>query len=352
MKTIACNAPYGQGGLGRHLAQVVEEMRAEGVLKAYYAHALKPSDEAHGEVVINTYYRLLRRYSPLRFSHGWRKYLAADLFDRAVARRLTAPLEAHLGFGGRALHSFRKARALGARHCALIAANSHVNNVVRRHAEAVRKYGLEPSWLNEAQRRKTLKEYEEADVIHVTSEYTRQSFLAEGVPGQKLHKSPLKVHPRFQPPAQSQRDDVFRVVYVGRVAVTRGIPVLLEAFARLPVHEAELTLVGDTASRSMRRHLARITAQDVRIRLCPGDPLPHLWRADVCVHPTYEDGFAYAPMEALACGVPVIVTGDTGMKEYVEEGVNGYVIPTGNVAALVERLEHLRRHPIDGPSMV
>ena len=46
----------------------------------------------------------------------------------------------------------------------------------------------------------------------------------------------------------------------------------------------------------MRRHMARITTQDPRIRLRPGDPLPHLWRADVCVHPTYEDGFAYAPM--------------------------------------------------------
>ena len=57
-------------------------------------------------------------------------------------------------------------------------------------------------------------------------------------------------------------------------------------------------------------------------------------------------------MEALACGVPVVVTEDTGMKEYVEEGVNGYVVPTGHVDALVERLEHLRRHPLELPSMV
>jgi hypothetical protein len=57
----------------------------------------------------------------------------------------------------------------------------------------------------------------------------------------------------------------------------------------------------------------------------------------------FEDGFAYAPMEALACKVPVIVTQDTGMKEYVQEGINGYVVPTGDWEAILERLEQLRR---------
>ena len=70
--------------------------------------------------------------------------------------------------------------------------------------------------------------------------------------------------------------------------------------------------------------------------------MPHLRRADVLAHASYSDGFGYAPMEALACGVPVIVTEDTGMKEHVEEGVNGYVVPTGDVDALVERLEWVR----------
>ena len=81
-------------------------------------------------------------------------------------------------------------------------------------------------------------------------------------------------------------------------------------------------------------------------------PLPHLLRADVCVHPSYEDGFAYAPMEALACGVPAIVTEDTGMKEHIVEGRNGYVVPTGAVNSLVDRLEHLWNHPLTMPSMV
>jgi len=66
------------------------------------------------------------------------------------------------------------------------------------------------------------------------------------------------------------------------------------------------------------------------------------------VHPSFEDGLGLAPLEALACGVPVIVTEDTGMKEYVADGVNGYVLPTGNVEALVDQLRAIRLRPLNG----
>ena len=74
-----------------------------------------------------------------------------------------------------------------------------------------------------------------------------------------------------------------------------------------------------------------------------GDPLEVLRRAHVFVHPSFEDGFGYAPMEALAVGVPVIVTDQTGMAEYVQEGVNGSVVPAGDVEALAERLREFSR---------
>jgi len=68
---------------------------------------------------------------------------------------------------------------------------------------------------------------------------------------------------------------------------------------------------------------SRSCAEDRRITISPGDPLPHLLRAAVCVHDSYEDGFAYAPAEALACGVPVIVSEDTGMKDLVDPAAPG-----------------------------
>ncbi|HTY96275.1 MAG TPA: glycosyltransferase, partial [Solirubrobacteraceae bacterium] len=70
-----------------------------------------------------------------------------------------------------------------------------------------------------------------------------------------------------------------------------------------------------------------------------GDPLAQLRTASLCVHPSYDDGFGYAPCEALAAGVPVIVTEDTGMKELIESGRNGLVVPTGELEVLVESID-------------
>jgi glycosyltransferase involved in cell wall biosynthesis len=84
------------------------------------------------------------------------------------------------------------------------------------------------------------------------------------------------------------------------------------------------------------------------LQIAPGDPLPHLRRADVLVHPSFEDGFGYAPMEALACGVPVIVTDQTGMKEHVRAGANGSIIPAGDVRQIVEALGHWQQEKARG----
>jgi glycosyltransferase involved in cell wall biosynthesis len=51
-------------------------------------------------------------------------------------------------------------------------------------------------------------------------------------------------------------------------------------------------------------------------------------------------------MEALACGLPVIATQDTGMKEYIRDGENGYVVPTGDREAILDRLMELYRSPL------
>jgi glycosyltransferase involved in cell wall biosynthesis len=62
----------------------------------------------------------------------------------------------------------------------------------------------------------------------------------------------------------------------------------------------------------------------------------------VFVHPSFEDGFGLAPAEALAAGVPAIVTEDTGMKEQIVAGRNGYVVPTGDAGSLADALADVR----------
>lgn len=350
MRILSCQSPYGQGGVGQHFAQLVRETKQRHELVHYYNPAPDPDDGPAGRPLSSALFPWLYDWTPVRYSTSWANYLKNECFDRCVAATLDQPAERFMGFVGQSLHSFRRARELGTETLELVAVNSHVDNVWRLHQRAAADTGIQDSWLNRVHRRKMKAEYALADRIFVHSEYTRASFLEAGIPRSKLQRTILRTDSRFRPSPTPPRGDRFHVVYVGRLDATKGVPLLLEAFSHLPQH-AELTLVGGWASRRMRRYLTAWQAKESRIRIAPGDPLPVLHTADVFVHPSYEDGFGYAPMEALTCNVPVIVTEDTGMKESVVDDQNGYIIPTGDGAALLDRLRRLcDGAPLSNPS--
>lgn len=344
-RTLASNSAYGHGGIGRHFAQLVEEARVTNTLDHYYCPTPKENDPSGISLPIPSWHGWMTQYTPVRYDPGWKSHVVNDLYDRHVASALDAPIDTFTGFVGKSLHSFRRVEQLGANRLELIAANSHVTALRNRHDLARKLTGISDSWLNGAQQHKTLREYDTADVIYVHSEYTRQSFVEAGLPAAKLRRTYLTVDPRFCPPANRLDDGIFRIVYVGRVDATKGIPLLLDVFDRLHMR-AELTIVGSWGTRQMRRYITNRIREDARIHVAPGDPLPALHAANVFVHPTFEDGFGYAPMESLACGTPVIATADTGMKEYITPGKNGFIVPTGNEDALLERIEQVYRTPL------
>jgi glycosyltransferase involved in cell wall biosynthesis len=73
--------------------------------------------------------------------------------------------------------------------------------------------------------------------------------------------------------------------------------------------------------------------------------------SDVFVFPTRFDSFGMVVAEALACGLPVIVSENAGAKDLIEEGVNGWVVPAGNAAALAERMAWCAAHPTEVRAM-
>jgi glycosyltransferase involved in cell wall biosynthesis len=336
MKTFACRASYGSGGLGRHLAELVEDARDRGELAAYYTSEPRAYDPA-GRPVREPLAPLLTRWTPIRFSPGRSSDLGFRLFDRAVAKTIE-PGDVHVGFSLQSLGTFQAARARGCRELHLISPTCHVDYVREQYREAYRRHPIERPWLNEAQCRRAKLEYELADLIVVASGYVRDSFLAAGFSDEKLLRFDVSAPPRFVP-AMPPDDGIFRVVYVGSLSVAKGTPLLVEAFSELALSDAELWLVGGYGTRGMRRWLEERCAADERIHVGPEDPLPHLQRASVYVHPSYQDGSPYAPLEALASGVPVVVTSETGTKELIEPGVNGCVIASGSVEAIGTAIE-------------
>jgi glycosyltransferase involved in cell wall biosynthesis len=336
LTTVSCPAPYGVGGLGRHLAQIVEELRAADELRAYYCSQPAEGDDL-GVRVDPALSRFATRYTPIRVSPGQRWLLTSEIFDRDTARRALRS-ERYIGFSGQALRTITACRPSTVE---LVSPTAHVLLLAERFAQAFRVYPIEGSWLNGFAMRKVLAEYERADVIHVASEYVRASFLTFGVPEQKLRLVDLHLPAHFTPAPRRADDGVFRVLYIGALTVTKGVPVLLDAVSRVP-GRLELILLGGWGTRGMRRFLERRMRLDDRIRVAAGDALEYLWRADVLVHPSYSDGFGYAPAEAVACGVPVIVTEDTGMREHLVQGHDGWVVQTGDAEAIASLIEALR----------
>jgi glycosyltransferase involved in cell wall biosynthesis len=284
--------------------------------------------------------------APARFSPGWRAWRASVAFDAGAAQRLVAA-DHLLAFSGQALAQFRAAQAARFGSVALVSPTAHLRHVARQHARARRQYPLERSWTSHLVGR-TLAEYSQAERIYVSSGYTLESFLREGFAEEAMSLFPLTPAARFTPAREPRTSATFDVVYVGALSVAKGVPLLIDAVRRLPHAELRLVLVGGAGTRGMRRFVERARAGDPRIEVRRGDPLPHLRAARLCVHPTYSDGFGYAPAEALACGLPVIVSEDTGMKDLIVPGRDGLVLPTGDLRALTDAIDCAYRGEVFG----
>ena len=73
-----------------------------------------------------------------------------------------------------------------------------------------------------------------------------------------------------------------------------------------------------------------------------GDPVPVYRSSDIFVLPTLEDGFGYVAAEAMACGLPVIVTDACGAAEWVTPEETGWIVPPRSPEALATVLELAR----------
>jgi glycosyltransferase involved in cell wall biosynthesis len=345
---VSCSAPFGAGGLGRHLEEVADALSRGGERAACICGSTRAAageaDRAVRHMLGIPYLQGLLARAPIPVSPGVRTRAFMVEFDAYAARRL--PDAEHLiAFNGQALTQFRAARRARYESLGLVSANSHLRRVIRQHARAHRQYPLEGSWASRLVGR-NVNEYELADRIYVGSRYTRESFVEEGFDDEKLALFPFTPDPRYEPAAPPAAAQTFEIVYIGSLAVHKGVPLLVDAVRRLADPDIRLRLVGSWGTRGMRRFIQSACAADGRISVCPGDPLPHLHSASLCVHPAYEDGFGYAPAEALACGVPLLVSEDTGMKDLLASPEQGLVLPTGDLQALTEAIQAAHRREI------
>ncbi len=142
---------------------------------------------------------------------------------------------------------------------------------------------------------------------------------------------PYSIAPeRYQPRVGERAPGPVRFLFAGQYIERKGVPELLDAFRGFAATEASLTLAGTGPLAGAVAAAARAQPQLVDAGFVPPDELPALFaRSDVFVLPSRFDGWAVVVGEAMASGLAIIGTRETGAAaELVVEGVSGHFCAT------------------------
>jgi glycosyltransferase involved in cell wall biosynthesis len=293
---------------------------------------------------------------------AWVDLLACRRFDRWAAARLPRPgapeapdatqapkaPDAVIACEVSALAIFRVARKLGMTTI-LDAPSLHHRAQDRLHGTT------DPPALHRRVTRVKDLEIELADHILTVSELARETYLEAGVPPERVHAVLLGADLNlFTPGAEGvEPGGEFVFLFAGATIHRKGFDLLLEAFDRVlqRIPDARLRVVGprgDAAGLLAGRATAGLSG-----RISVSGPVGQrelaceLRRADCLVLPSRNDSYGMVVPEALACGVPVLVSSMVGSRVLVELGVNGWIVPAGDAAALAERMLDCATHRED-----
>jgi glycosyltransferase involved in cell wall biosynthesis len=270
-------------------------------------------------------------------------YLATLSFDRWMSQRIEECDVFHsLSQFGVQSHQVAKERYGALTVCDR--GSSHMLYQCRILAEEYDRLGLS---FEEADRRlvaRELAEYDCADLIFVPSEFVYRTFVNHSVPEYKLRKNPYGVDLKLFRPVLKP-DDIFRVIYVGALSIRKGIPYLLEALAGLRLPKFELWLIGTSLS-EVRPILARHEGGFRYLGVVPRTELYRYYsQGSVFVMASVEEGLAMVQAQAMACGLPVIATTNTGAEDLFTDGVEGFIVPIRDPEAIRDKVLYLYENP-------
>lgn len=180
-----------------------------------------------------------------------------------------------------------------------------------------------------------------ADMIVAGSRFVQGCLERSGIPMRRCTIVPYGIDlGRFTVGKEVRRGGPLRVLFVGRINLSKGVPYILEAVRRLNSSQIELKLIGAVQS---GRECANAIAQWASFT----GPIPrseiasyYHW-ADILVVPSLFEGSATVTYEAKGCGVPIVATPNAGA--YFSPGIDGLEIPVRDAAAIASILDRLAR---------
>lgn len=184
------------------------------------------------------------------------------------------------------------------------------------------------------------------------SDFCRSQGMIFGPPENwdRMHVVHCGVDPeQFQPIRHQGRGS--QVLFVGRLARPKGVPILLEAIAKLREShpDVRLSVVGDGPDRQQLESTALRSGIESKVQFLGYQSQSQvrelLKQSDVFAMASFAEGIPVVLMEAMAAGVPVVATRIAGIPELVEDGRSGFLVSPGDSAALAHRVGQLLDDP-------
>jgi len=252
-----------------------------------------------------------------------------------------------------AARSFERARQLGLRRIydLPIAYWETAQRLLR--AEAERYPDWEPTLggtrdSEEKLARKT-RELELADIVICPS-----AFVLDSLPEKARREKRCVVAPFGSPPQTAHPtdkiDSPLRFLFAGALSQRKGLADLFAAMKLVKSTGAELVVMGSTLlpMQFYRNQFAGFIYEPPR----PHDGVLRLMAScDVLVLPSIVEGRALVQQEAMACGLPLIVTRNAGGEDLIVEGETGFLVPPGSPEAIAEKIDWFLQHRDKLPGM-
>lgn len=179
------------------------------------------------------------------------------------------------------------------------------------------------------------RELELADYIFIPSEFIRSSLREYKLDG-KVIMVPFGVDlVKFYP--VERKDKTFRVIFSGQNWIRKGLIYLLNAWNEINLENSELIVTGIAPELAveLNKKFPSVKAGWVE------NIIEAYQQSDVFCLPALEDGCPLATYEAMACGLPAIITNTTGTYQHIYNGTNGFIINSRDSKAIAERLQWL-----------
>lgn len=269
--------------------------------------------------------------------------ITAESFDNWVARNLE-PCSVFHSLSGFAVKSGRLAQERLGALWVCDRGSAHIQYQNEILATEFDRWGVKYTPIDPRMVERELAEYELCDLVTVPSRFAYRSFLDKGVSAEKLALLPYGVDLELFKPV-SKKDDVFRVIYVGQMSLRKGLGDLLRAVLSPSLSNVELWLIGPMLPEA-KSLLAKYEGQYRYFGPVPRSRLPELYsQGSVFVLASLEEGLALVQAQAMACGLPVIATTNTGAEDLFTDGVEGFIVPIRSPDSIREKILQLYGNP-------